>query len=193
MSNDPSKLSDQPQHDAQAWRNAPDQRRGPRPLEVILLVLLAVSLLIHALTLTQLLRVRGTLRDQIEQLAASVAATKGETLRYSLPIDQQVPIDVDIPIRRSLTIPIQTEVRIQQNINVPVDTGVAGTIVIPIPIDVTVPVSTTVPIAFDQTVNISTTVPLQLDVPIAIDLGTPQFAGYLDRLRDALLRLRDQL
>jgi hypothetical protein len=171
----------------------PAARRGPRPLDVILLVMLAVSLLIHALTLTQLLRVRGTLRDQIEQLAASVAATKGETLRYSLPIDQQVPIDVDIPIQRSMTVPIQTEVRIQQNINVPVDTGVAGTIVIPIPIDVTVPVSTTVPIEFDQTVNISTTVPLQLDVPIAIDLGTPQFAGYLDRLRDALLALRDQL
>jgi hypothetical protein len=170
-----------------------DERRGPRPTEVILLVMLAASLLIHALTLTQLLRVRNTLRDQIEQLAASVASAKGETLRYNLPIDQQIPIDMDIPIQRSLTIPIQTEVRIQEDIIVPVDTGVAGVINIPIPLDITVPISTTVPIEFDQSVNISTTVPLKLDVPIAIELGTPQFAAYLDRLRDALLNLRDQL
>lgn len=193
MSNDPSKLSEQLTRQLPNDGQAPDQRRGPRPLEVTLLVLLAVSLLVHALTIAQLLRVRGTLRQQIEQLAAAVASTKGETLRYTLPIDQQVPIDVDIPIQRSMTVPIQTQVRIQQNINVPVDTGVAGTINIPIPLDVTVPVSTTVPIEFNQTVNVSTTVPLQLDVPIAIDMGTPQLASYLDRLHDALIALRDQL
>jgi hypothetical protein len=168
-------------------------RRRLRPLEIVMLALLTASLLVHALTLAQLFRVRNTLRGQIEQLAAGVESAKHEQVRYDLPIDQQVPIDLDVPIRRSLTIPIRTEVHIQQQINLPVDTGVAGTIEIPIPIDATVPVSTSVPIDFDQTVNISTTVPLRLNVPIRVDLGAPQLAGYFDRLHDALLKLRDQL
>jgi hypothetical protein len=168
-------------------------RRRLRPLETVMLVLLTASLLVHALTLTQLFRVRNTLRGQIEQLAAGVEAAKLQQVRYDLPIDQQVPIDLDVPISRSMRIPIRTSVRIQQQINLPIDTGVAGQIELPIPIDATVPVSTTVPIDFDQTVNISTTVPLRLNVPIQVDLGAPQFAGYLDRLRDALLKLRDQL
>jgi hypothetical protein len=168
-------------------------RRRLRPLEIVMLVLLTASLLIHALTLTQLFRVRNTLRGQIEQLAAGVEAAKHEQVRYDLPIDQQVPIDLDVPISRSLTVPIRTSVRIQQEVNLPIDTGVAGQINIPIPIDATIPVSTTVPIDFDQTVNISTTVPLRLKVPIQVDLGAPQLTGYLDRLHDALLKLRDQL
>jgi hypothetical protein len=168
-------------------------RRRLRPLEIVMLTLLTASLLVHALTLTQLFRVRNTLRDQIEQLAAGVETAKGEQVRYDLPIDQQVPIDLDVPIKRSLTVPIRTEVRIQQQINVPIDTGVAGQIDIPIPIDTTVPISTTVPVDFDQTVSISTTVPLRLNVPVQVDLGAPQLSGYLDRLHDALLKLRDQL
>jgi hypothetical protein len=168
-------------------------RRRLRPLETLMLVLLATSLLIHALTLTQLFRVRNTLRSRIEELAAGVDAAKREQVRYDLPIDQQVPIDLDVPISRSLTIPIRTEVRIQQNVNLPIDTGIAGRIDVPIPIDATIPVSTTVPIDFDQTVNISTTVPLRLNVPIRVNLGAPQLAGYFDRLHDALLELRDQL
>jgi hypothetical protein len=168
-------------------------RRRLRPLETVMLVLLTASLLVHALTLTQLLRVRNTLRGQIEQLAAGVEATKGEQLRYDLPIDQQVPINLDVPISRSMTIPIRTEVRIQQEVVLPIDTGVAGQIDIPVPIDATIPVSTSVPIDFDQTVNISTTVPLRLNVPIRIDLDTPQLSSYLDQLHDALLKLRDEL
>jgi hypothetical protein len=168
-------------------------RRRLRPLEIVMLALLTLSLLVHALTLSELFRVRGALHSQIDQLAAGVAAAKSQQVRYDLSIDQQVPIDLDVPISRSLTIPIRTEVRIQQQVNLPIDTGVAGQIDIPIPIDATIPVSTSVPIDFDQTVNISTTVPLRLNVPIQVDLGAPQIAGYLDRLHDALLQLRDQL
>src|SRR5262245_6215554 len=39
-------------------------RRRLRPLEILMLVLLTASLLVHALTLSQLFRVRNTLRGQ---------------------------------------------------------------------------------------------------------------------------------
>jgi hypothetical protein len=166
-------------------------RRTLRPLETLMLVMLAASLLIHALTISQLLRVRSSLRAEVERLAGAVEAAKGNQVSYTLPIDQQIPIDIDVPIQRSMNIPINTEVRIQQNLVLPVETGF-GSLDIPVPIDATIPVSTTVPIELDQTVNISTTVPIKLDVPITIDFGSSELSGYLDRLHDALLELRDR-
>jgi hypothetical protein len=168
-------------------------RRRIGSLQTVMLVLLGISLLIHALTLTQLFRVRNTLRSQIDELAAGVAAARSQQIRYDIPINQNIPIDINIPIKRTMTIPIETEVRIQQQITVPVDTVIAGTINIPIPIDTTVPVSTTVPIDFDQSVNISTTVPLQMTVPVQIDLSAPQISGYLDKMYQALIALREEL
>lgn len=165
--------------------------RRLRPFEMVMIVLLAISLLIHALTLSRLLSVRATLRDEVGRLAEAVQATKQQQLRYDLPIDQQVPIDVDVPIKRELTVPINTSVQIKQDITLPIDTGL-GVINIPVPIDATVPISTTVPIAIDQTVNISTTVPIRLNVPVRIDLGAGQLGGYLDRLYAALLELRER-
>ncbi|MBK9714044.1 MAG: hypothetical protein IPO81_22485 [Kouleothrix sp.] len=167
-------------------------RRQLRPFEMVMVALLAVSLIVHALTIGRLLSVRGTLRGEVERLAESVQAAKGSQVRYDLPIDQQVPIDIDVPIQRSLDVPINTSVRINQTLSLPVDTAL-GSFDIPVPIDTTIPISTTVPIAFDQTVNISTTVPLHLNVPVQVDLGSQQIAGYLDRLHQALLDLRDRL
>jgi hypothetical protein len=167
-------------------------RRQIRPLEALMVAMLALSLLVHALTLARLFQVRNTLRTEIDRLAASVQAAKGDQVRYDLPIDQQIPVNIDVPIRRSLEIPVNTEVRIRQNITLPIDTGF-GTIDIPIPIDANIPISTTVPVDFQQTVTISTTVPLRLTVPIQLDLGAPQIASYLDRLHQELLELRDQL
>lgn len=166
-------------------------RRRLRPLEGLMLAMLTVSLIIHVLTLTRLFSVRNTLRDEIGNLADSVQAAKSNQVRYDLPINQQIPINLDLPVKQSLTIPIQTEVRIKQDIMLPIDTGF-GKINIPVPIDAVVPINTTVPITIDQTVNISTNIPLKLNVPIQVDLGSPQFSGYLDRLHQSLLDLRDK-
>jgi hypothetical protein len=165
--------------------------RRLRPFEVVMIVLLAVSLLIHALTLSRLLSVRATLRDEVGRLAEAVQSAKQQQLRYDLPIDQQLPINIDVPLKRELTVPINTSVQIKQQITLPIDTGL-GVINIPVPIDASVPISTSVPIAFDQTVNISTTVPIQLNLPVRIDMGSGQVGGYLDRLYNALLELRER-
>ena len=165
--------------------------RRLRPFEVVMIVLLAVSLLIHALTLSRLLSVRATLRDEVGRLAEAVQSAKQQQLRYDLPIDQQVPINIDVPIKRDLTVPIKIDVPIKQQITVPIDTGL-GVVNIPIQLDTSVPISTSVPIEFDQTVNISTTVPIQLNIPVRIDLGSGQAGGYLDQVYAALLELRER-
>src|SRR5215212_2835797 len=166
--------------------------RRLRPFEVVMIVLLAISLLIHALTLSRLLSVRATLRDEVGRLATAVQSAKQQQLSYDLPIDQQLPINIDVPIKRDLTVPINLDVTIKQQITVPIDTGL-GVVNIPIQLDTSVPISTSVPIEFDQTVNISTTVPIQMNVPVRIDMATGQVGGYLDRLYAALLELRERL
>ena len=180
----------------QATRTAEDvaaraTTRRLRPFEAVMIVLLAISLLIHALTLARLLSVRATLRDEVGRLAEAVQSAKQQPLIYELPIDQQLPINIDVPIQRDLTVPINTSVQIKQQIMLPIDTGL-GVINIPVPIDASVPISTSVPIAFDQTVNISTTVPIQLRLPVRIETGTGQVGGYLDRLYAALIELRER-
>lgn len=175
-----------------AGQVAERSRARLRPLEIILLTLLAASLILHALTITRLFGVRNTLRDQIDQLASSISEAKASKLSYTVAIDQQVPINVDVPIQRSFSVPIDTQVRIQQNIDLPVETAL-GNFTIPVPIDASIPVSTTVPIQFDQTLAIDTTVPIKLDVPIQIDLGSEQVSPVLDRLREKLIELRDSL
>lgn len=179
---------------AQVAREVAEQetRRGLRPLETVMIALLAISLVIHALTIGRLLNVRNTLRSEVDQLASSVQSARSSRVSYDMPIDQELPVNIDVPIQRSLEVPIDTEVRINQTINVPVTTAL-GTFNLPIPLDVTIPISTTAPINFDQTINISTTVPIELDVPINVDLGRDPVAGYLDRLYNALLELRDKL
>src|SRR5215212_7719362 len=119
--------------------------RRVRPFEVVMIVLLAISLLIHALTLSRLLSVRATLRDEVGRLAEAVQSAKQQQLSYDMPIDQQVPINIDVPIKRDLTVPINLDVPIKQQINVPVDTGL-GVVNIPIQLDTSVPISTSVPI-----------------------------------------------
>lgn len=165
---------------------------GLRPIEAVLLGLLAASLLLHALTITRLFAVRNTLRDQIDELASSVEQAKQSQITYRLPIDQQLPINLDVPIQRSLSVPIKTSVRIQQTINLPIETAL-GSFNVPVPIDATVPIDTSVPIDFDQTITISATVPIKLDLPIQVDLGASQVAPLLDRLRERLIELRDSL
>src|SRR5262245_19373086 len=112
----------------QAIRTAEDvaaraTARRLRPFEVVMIVLLAISLLIHALTLARLLSVRATLRDEVGRLAAAVQRAKQQPLIYDLPIDQQLPINIDVPIQRDLTVPINTSVQIKQQITLPIDTG----------------------------------------------------------------------
>ena len=165
--------------------------RRLRPFEMVMIVLLAVSLLIHALTLSRLLSVRATLRDEVGRLAEAVQSAKQQQLRYDLPINQQLPISIDVPIKRDLTVPIHIDVPIKQQITVPIDTGL-GVVNIPVSLDTSVPISTSVPIVFDQTVNISTTVPIQLNLPVRIDMGSGQVGGYLDQLYAALLALRER-
>jgi hypothetical protein len=166
-------------------------KRRLRPFEAVMVVLLAISLLIHALTLSRLLSVRATLRDQVSQLAEAVQNAKQQQIRYDMPIDQEVPVNIDVPIRRDLTVPVNIDVPIKQQITVPVDTGL-GIVNIPVALDTSVPISTSVPIEFDQTVNISTTVPIRLNLPVQIDLGSGQVGSYLDRLYAALLELRER-
>src|SRR5258707_11015335 len=54
--------------------------RRLRPFETVMIVLLAISLLIHALTLSRLLSVRATLRDEVDQLATAVQSAKQQQL-----------------------------------------------------------------------------------------------------------------
>lgn len=166
--------------------------RWVRPLDKILVGLLILSLLMHVLTFVGLFGMRNLLISQITQLADGVQQAKATTVRYNFPIDQQLPINISVPIERSIQVPIRTDVRINQTITIPINTSFGSTS-LPVPIDATIPISTTVPIEIKQNWPISATVPIQLQVPLELDMGSPEFAGYFDQLYRTLIELRDRL
>lgn len=166
-------------------------QRRTRRLTMVLVAMLALSLLLHALTLSRLFATRATIKNEITRLAQAVQGAKDEKLRYDFPIDQELPINVKVPINESVVIPINTSVRIKEDFRIPIDTGF-GKLELPVPVDVNIPISTTVPITFNQEIAISTTFPLKLTVPIQLDMSSTQLSGYLDRIHDALLQLRDE-
>jgi hypothetical protein len=179
--------SDPDQTDFEAF----DRARRPRRSWSFVHLALVISLLLHMLTIGWLVGVRSTLRSELDVLATAVVSAKNEKLRYDFQIDQTLPINLEVPIEQSLEIPIQTQVHIKQQVDLPISTSL-GIFTIPIPLDVTVPVNTTVPIEFNRTIPISTSVPIKLEVPIELDLGSPEFSGYLDRLHDALLTMKSR-
>jgi hypothetical protein len=167
-------------------------RIGLRRLDIVLIALLTISLLGHVLTFAGVLTARTLLRNQITQLADGVQQAKSTTVRYNFPVDQQLPINMSVPLQNSFAVPIQTNIRINQTIRVPIDTGF-GVANLPIPIDATIPISLTVPIEIKQTLPISATVPIHLTVPLQIELASPAFASYFDQIYRALIDLREQL
>jgi hypothetical protein len=163
-----------------------------RPLDLVILSLIAISILVQALTISQLIQVRSNLRNQIDRLAQSIEQSRDQSLSFTMPIRQEIPVEMDVPIQRSFDIPVQTTVRIQDTINIPIETGILGSYTIPVPIDLNVPINTTVPFELNETIAISTSVPLQLDLPISIELNEDPFSGYLDQIYQNLLLIREQ-
>ncbi len=158
----------------------------------IMAAVLGFSILLNGIILGMLFSGRATIRDQIQQLAQTVQDAKQEHVRYTFALDREVAIDTTVPIQREFNVPIQTEIRIQQTFDVPLDLPLLGKTNVPIPLDTTVPISTVVKFNLNENVPISTTLRVQADVPIDLNLGDPALSQYLDRLRDALIRLRDE-
>lgn len=145
------------------------------------------------------------LQGQLSELAPGVgdgldAAVKGlesfrsSTIEFDVTIDEEIPIDAQVVLDRTLEVPIQATFPIDQVVDTTIT--IAGPFDTEIPLDVTVPiqleipVDLVVPISINEIVPISAEVPVNLTVPIAVDVGQTELVSLADALADGLEAFR---
>ena len=124
--------------------------------------------------------------------------TFGEsTLSFDVNIDEVIPIDTEVVIKRTVEVPIKTSIPINETIEttIEIDTqlGFNVPIDVTVPIDLDVPIDLVVEIPIDETVPISEEFEVQVDVPIDIDVSDTELANMTDSLAAGLESLQDVL
>jgi len=166
---------------------------------VILFILVFLSLGLNLYLYWQLLRAQQaaqTLIPEVQQILAQAATDvesfQNSTFEFEIEIDQEFPVDVEIPIQETVEVPIQMTVPIQQEFETTIELDPFGTgsgiqMPVKVPVDVEVPLDVVVPVAIDQTIPISTTIPLDITLPVAIEVNKTGLATSVEQLHSALV------
>jgi len=145
----------------------------------------------------QLVELEPQVTAGIEEAISGLRSFGQSSLSFEVNIDEVIPIDTEVVIKRAVEVPIKTSIPINETIettieidtrlgfNVPVDVSV--------PVDLDVPIDLVVEVPIDETVPISEEFVVQLDVPIEIDVSETELANLTDSLAAGLESLRDVL
>lgn len=161
-------------------------------ITTVLIVFILLSLLLHALTIGALVRVRGTVQRQLDISSEQLSEVRQQKVRYNFPVDQTFTIDTTIAISETVLVPIAIDVPIKETLTVPIDTPL-GPLPITVPLDLTVPISETVEVPINKQLPFRADIPIQTDIPIDIDLSQPPLGDILQQFQDALEELRNRL
>lgn len=148
------------------------------------------------------------LRDQLSQLApqvgsglndavAGLESFRSSTIEFDVPINEDITIDTQILLDRTLSVPIQTSFPIDQVVDTTIT--IAGPFDTEIPLDVSVPVQLDIPVdleipfSINELIPISAVVPVRLTVPIAVDVAGTELASLADALAEGLTAFRDMM
>jgi hypothetical protein len=155
--------------------------REARPGILLLWLLVLFSLLLNVVILGQLLQMRRTAQLAVAETSAILESIQDATFALSIPIEETIIIEADLPVDETILVPIVTELPISTTVTVPVDAGVLGEIPLNIPIEATVPINFTTDVSIDQTFAVRAPVALDLDVPVEIAMvDTPLYGALID-------------
>ena len=133
----------------------------------------------------------------LSQAITDLEAFEQSTLEFDLEVQQEFPVQAEIPFQQTLEVPIQTTIPISQEIQTTIMVSPLPGLQIPtdvsVPVNLEIPIDLLIPISVDRTIPISTTVPLDINVPIVIEVGQTGLAPYLERLRHGLTSLNQAL
>jgi hypothetical protein len=161
-------------------------------ITTVLIIFILLSLLIHALTIGALLRVRGIINYQLDVNTQQLAQLRQQKIRYNFPVDQTFTVDTTVTVDETVTVPLSITVPISQTIVVPIDTPV-GPLNVDVPLNFSVPVSDTVDVPLTKDIPFRADIPIQTDIPIDLDLSAAPLGDILKQLEDALRDLQNRL
>jgi hypothetical protein len=140
--------------------------------------------------------VESIAQEAVSQAITDLESFENSTLEFDIQVQQEFPIQVEIPFNQTMEVPIQTTIPISQEIQTtilldPFQAGLNIPTDITVPVDLEVPIDLNIPVSVDRTIPISTTIPLDLNVPLAIKISETELAPYLEKLRTGLVSLEE--
>lgn len=130
-------------------------------------------------------------QESLGRADAELETFQQSTIDFKIQIDQELPVQVEIPINETIEIPIQMTVPISKTIETtvmmdPFQAGLEIPVDIDVPVDLEIPIDVVVPIPISRTLPLSTSVPINLDLPIAIKVSETPLVTYIEDIRTAL-------
>lgn len=131
----------------------------------------------------------------LNEAVAGLNAFRSSTLEFDVVIDENLPIETEILLDRTLTVPIKATFPIDQVVETTIT--IAGPFDTKIPLDVSVPVQLDIPVDLEieflinELIPISTEVPVKLALPIAIEVAETELASLADALGEGLAAFAD--
>jgi hypothetical protein len=154
---------------------------------LVLILLLLGGLLfqqreqIAALTLTT----QGFARENLTELTDVVAGLETATIRTTIPIDEPLPVTLNVPIDQETVVTTVAPVPI--SVPASIDMGPFGQL---FPnVNLSLPAGTQLNIKLKLDVPLETTIPVKLNVPVEIPLKDTELGPLFTRLGDLLDRL----
>lgn len=176
--------------------------KGLKASIIILFILVFVSLGLNWYLISQLLRtrreaiafiqeVKPVAQGTLSTVATELQSFEESTIEFKVEINQDFPVEVEIPLDEALEIPIAVTVPIRQEFETtilmdPLQAGLEIPVDIMVPVDVEVPIDVVVPISVKRTIPITTNIPLDLDFPIMIKVSETNLVTYIEQLRQGI-------
>ncbi|HEX9923161.1 MAG TPA: hypothetical protein VGD99_10900 [Anaerolineae bacterium] len=179
--------------------------RGAKTAVVILFILVLLSLALNGFLLWQwwlfqqrvqtgLRRFQSLAHESLTQAIGELETFEQSSIEFEITIQQDFPIELEIPIDETIEVPIDTTIPIQQEIETtvlidPLQSGFQIPTDVTVPIDLEVPINLNIPVSIDRTIPFSTTIPIDVQVPLSINVAETELAPYLEQLRLGLISL----
>ena len=144
----------------------------------------------------QLVALQPQISAGVDEAIMGLRTFGDSTISFDVAIDEVIPIDTEVVIKRTVQVPIKTTIPIEQSFDttIRIDTPLGEVPVdVTVPVDVDVPIDLVVDIPIDETVPIQDEFPVKLDVPISIVVRETELAELTDSLAAGLESLQEML
>jgi hypothetical protein len=166
----------------------------PWPFGYLLLWLITIlSLLMNAITLRQIVAARQAARQAIGDAIAVLEGFQGQSLSYTVVVDEILIIDTDVPLDETIPVSIDEVMPVDTVVTVTVDGGILGPIPLNIPLQTNVPVDLDFNVPVNQSFHIAAAVPVYFEVPVQLSVGETSLYGTLEEAKLRLLGLSERL
>jgi len=122
----------------------------------------------------------------LDAMSAELEGMKNGTFDYTVNIEEEIPINTEIPVDFVVQVPINTVISINQTVTVPVTIPLYGQTNASVPIIASIPVNMTVSVPVQQVIPVSATAPVSLSVPINLKIGEMTIAQNMTNIQAVL-------